>query len=626
MKRRTERSPAHPGMANPAGRQDPLEQQIRTFVKNIAGQTPLYSVRVERAGQGDAFWAEHEGARCFLNSVYDVRREAAAILRDADREANFVILFGFGDGKILAYVAEYFPNLERVYVVEPTTSILMATLRGDAVLDRLRKVPAVTFIWNRRWEEAARELIGLINTNLRKKFAMAFLPSYRSLFKGYYERLSQSIIDHMRQTAVNIRSVEANIFVKTKNIISNLRAKSLDIDAILKRMRGLPAIMVAAGPSLNKNIHLLEAAKKKAFVIAVGSAIKILHSNGVRPHLRAAFSPHPAEDNVFSGIEDFEGIPLLYSNTLYYPVAQKYNAPKIRMTLDNDAISRYFYTRAGQKHTLAGSGGTIANVTFSLLCRTGCSHIVFTGQDMALTGLKMYADGSWSDPAYTGKEEGLIKTRDIYGQELFTTPALYGLKAQFEAVIKQVPPGTIEFINATEGGMPIEGTAVLPLAEVLASLPDRDIQGLIDEAFQEQEEAAGAEAELTELLRKAREDMKRILEINRQRREALQQVKEKHNSMYWIKTALDAIEKEYDAELEKIDFYAQVIKPELASPFEVIRASNQYQGDDIKSKVEAQERILAGYCIRLEEYGNFFLGLLEEQIREPADNAGPEGK
>ncbi|MBP2666664.1 MAG: hypothetical protein H6Q76_1644 [Firmicutes bacterium] len=588
------------------GKVVPFEQQIRSFSKAVASETPRYTVGMERTdGTTLNFMVEQERSRCFLHSLYDTKREMKEMFQGVDREVQTLVIFGMGLGYAVEYAGENFPKLEKVFVVEPSSTMLTTLLRQPEVVRRLSKVPTVTFVWNKPAENVAGELAANIDENVKRKFEMVFHMSYRSLFKGYYETISEKIVEHLRQIQVNTSTVHSNIFFRTQNILHNLRARSVDIQRLLERIKGVPAIMVSAGPSLNKNIHLLEAAKRKAIIIPVGSAVKILHNKGIKPHLRAAFSPYPDENVVFDGIPDYEGIPLLYSNTLDYLVVQKYNAPKARMVMVGDLVSRYFYTLTGSQHTLVEGGGTIANVTFDLLCRAGCGKVIFTGQDLCLSGLKMYADGSWSDPTYTGQEAGLVKTEDIFGQTVFTTKPFYGLKTAFEQAIQQYP--NVEILNATEGGVPLAGAKNVTLQEVLDSLPERpEIDELIRDAFAEEPDAAAAEARLDKTLEEAAEQIVQVLECNDRWYGQLQEMSAKGRGFSRVLSDLNELQRRHDDELAQNQLYGQLIRHELATHFSTIRLGHQYEGDDIEKKIDSTVQILVGQMQKIHEYAGFF--------------------
>jgi len=588
------------------GKAASFEQQLRSFSKAAATETPLFTVAMERTdGAALNFMVEKEQARCFLHSIYDTKREMKEMFQGVDRETQTLVIFGMGLGHAVEYAGENLPKLEKVFIVEPSNTMLTTLLRQPEVVKRLAKVQTVTFVWNKTPEQVSGELAATIDENVKRKFAMVFHLSYRSLFKGYFETISDKIVDHLRAFQVNTATAHNNIYFRTQNILHNLRARSVDIQRLLDRMKGVPAIMVSAGPSLNKNIHLLEEAKRKAILIPVGSAVKILHNKGIKPHLRAAFSPYPDENVVFDGIPDYEGIPLLYSNTLDYLVVKKYNAPKARMVMMGDLVSRYFYTLTGLKHTLVEGGGTIANVTFDLLCRAGCGKVILTGQDLCLSGLKMYADGSWSDPTYTGQEAGLIKVEDIFGETVYTTKPFYGLKTSFEQAITQYPH--IDIVNATEGGVPLAGAKNVSLQSVLDSLPERpEIPELIREAFAEEADAVEAERRLDEAMAQAGEQVVQVLECNDRWVGELQGIAAKKRGFSRVLSDLQEIKRRREEELLANQLYGQLIRHELATEFTTIRQAHQYAGEDVEKKIDSAAQILYAEMRKIHEYAGFF--------------------
>ena len=604
----------HPGATDPTKSPDSFESAIQRFVKAWAAENVLFPVTMERV-EGQANYIVEAGKnRCFLHSAYDRAHEMREMFRGVSPETQILVVYGFGMGDAIVWAGENLPDLERLVVVEPSAQLITTALKYPGVLEKLKKVPVVDFVVNKPVNEAAGFMMGRVEQDYHKKYGFAYHMAHRSLFKGYYEDFSEQVLTYLRRTGVGIRTVEANIFVKTQNILNNLKAPSVNIDELLIRLKGRPAIMVSAGPSLDKNIHLLEKAKEKVFVIAVGSAIKILYNKGIRPHARAAFSPHPDENTVFDGIADFENIPLVYSNTLDYLVVKNYDAPKARMVMDSDPITRYLYEQGGIAHTLVGSGGTIANVTFDLLCRAGCSQIIFTGQDMCYTGLKLYADGSWSDPRLNGMEHGMIKTRNIYGEEVMTSPAFVGLKQDFEAAITRYPHLT--FWNATEGGLPIAGAPAKPLQEVLDAIPDSfDYEAMLQDVFFSQAERSSESEALDAAMCQTLKEVRQILKINVRRQTAIQNAVGDGKNQYRILRELDKVT-EFEAELLQVPFYQNVVQWEISTPLTVIKNAYQYTGDELEKKVWSRLNTLKGSTAKLDEYAGFVNETLSQQVQE----------
>jgi len=580
--------------------------QIQGLLKTLSTQVPLFPLSVKNADDPENLVLEKEGARVFLLSHFDRENELKNMFANVDPEIEFLILFGIGNGQAIEYAKQHFPNLERVVVVEPSVQVLKAALRRNPVVQRIAKAGTVTFMYNKSPEDTAQSLAQNIQENIRKKYGAVFYVSYRTLFPGYYEKMMELLVLQVRQTASNMVVVEHNMFLKTQNVLNNLPVPSLDIEELLSMLRGKPAIMVSAGPSLNKNMHLLEEAKKKCFVVAVGSAVKILHSNGILPHVRAAFSPYPDENVVFDGIDDFQGVPLVFSNTLDFMVVKKYDAPKFRMVMAGDPISRFVYTRSGVKHALVGGGGTIANVTFDLLCRAGCSKVILMGQDLCYTDNNLYAKGSWSNPVVSQGAAGLLPEKDIFGNRVFTSKAFLGLRHDFEQAMKAYAKQGTQFLNATEGGLHLEGSQDLPLEDVLDAITQEvDFGTLIHKAFEQAstiESAEKVEKELDKVL----DGLASILEINEQRRQALQQVLGQEDvALPNVYRQLQEVEK-FEGKLMAIPVYAQVLMPELRSQLFAVKTSHQYKGNDVGEKAKSLSNTLIGYTGKVLEYARFF--------------------
>jgi hypothetical protein len=591
-------------------RNQAMEKQIAEFRKTLAGAKHLFPVKVNKLPEELNYLIQNDVAACNLHSLYNREREMQAMFSQVADDVEVLIVFGLGCAYALEYAADRFSRLERVIVVEPAVDILAKVLANKEVVNRLARVGKITFMFNREAQDVGQEIAALWIQELKTKHAFVYHLPYRSLFRDYFEKMQQVIVRTVQQTQVGISTVEHNIYLKTQNIISNINAPGIDMEELLVELRGKPAIMVSAGPSLNKNIHLLEAAKDKAFVVAVGSAIKILYNKGIRPHARAAFSPYPDENTVFDGIDDFEDIPLLFANTLDYMVVAKYDAPKARMVMVGDEISRYCYETSGQKCLMVTGGGTIANVTLDLLCRAGCSHVIFTGQDLCMTDNRLYADGSWSDPHYTNTQ-GLIEERDIFGNEVFTSKPFAGIRTEMEKVIASYPG--IQFINATEGGLPLVGAPNLKLEEIMEQLPEaQSISLSIKKIFAGSKDNIPA---INKSILQARQEMEQILELNQARIDELRQILSSEAKITDIVVALKGLQK-YEEQMMMIPFYQIVIQAELANHYYSIRMAHQYTGQNLDKQAESLMKTVIGYSQRLAEYGDFMYELIKNKSEE----------
>jgi hypothetical protein len=110
--------------------------------------------------------------------------------------------------------------------------------------------------------------------------------------------------------------------------------------------------------------------------------------------------------------------------------------------------------------------GSVATTALDLACRMEASPVVFVGQDFAYSWDQEYASHTIYHGAYADvREKGKVRTRDIYGEGVYTTDNLIASRDYFVRRMKESPQ--IHFINATEGGILTEGAELLPLRDAL---------------------------------------------------------------------------------------------------------------------------------------------------------------
>src|SRR5204863_1237303 len=79
--------------------------------------------------------------------------------------------------------------------------------------------------------------------------------------------------------------------------------------------QGRPAIVVAAGPSLRRNLHLLKrpGIRDRFVIVAVQTVLKTLLAKGIRPHFVTALDYHEISRRFYEGLtaSDVEGVTLV---------------------------------------------------------------------------------------------------------------------------------------------------------------------------------------------------------------------------------------------------------------------------------------------------------------------------
>ena len=228
-----------------------------------------------------------------------------------------------------------------------------------------------------------------------------------------------------------------------------------------------PMLIVAAGPSLNKQLDLLAQNQDLFTILAVDKVWPILKAQGIKPDVVLALDPHTRPSwphnqvaNETAFCVDLGCAPkVMWSNERNHVVTSC--NPHITAILQE----------IGVRAELLGTGGSVATSAFELAVQLGGNPIVFIGQDLALTGGKDHAEGyphAYSAQMLANRSDNGFDVEGYHGGRVRTERQLLFYKTWFENRIQGL--GDRVVINATEGGAAMAGALQLPFAAVCAEI------------------------------------------------------------------------------------------------------------------------------------------------------------
>ncbi len=590
-----------------------FRQNSPVLYSTLVSEQTYVNTQVEPVADTFNFVLETTQARCFVHSIYNTEREMQQMFAGVDQETEVIVVFGMGTGKAIDYIAGHFPKIKRVIVVEPDLNLFKKVMRELDLFKLMGQVPSLSLILNKTAQESALFFDQLTADLLELNPPMVMHYYFNSIYPRFYDEFQGTLVERLRLRLVNLATKDNFKQAWMVNILRNLKHFNGFCGILMEKLQGLPAIIVSAGPSLNKNMYLLKEVKDRAVIVAVGTAIRILDSNGIVPHIRMAMDGGKGEMQIFETINT-NSATLLYSDQLYYEILPQYEGPVIKMLLDTDALSRYL-AKDNYKYELVASGFSIANTALDFLCRSGCSTIIFMGQDLCYTEGKLYAKGSWKTD--DGKVEfsgaGYIKTTDIFDNKVYTTRPFMGMKSLFEQEILQHPE--IKFIDATEGGLRIENTEVKTLQELVDSelTAKHNIDGLISEAVK-YANINNEAAKIEQAVLSMEKELTKISKLNTNRLAQLKRLQDKWNkgmSHTKFMKDFDAI-LEYDRKLMAIPFYAQVASQQLANIYYALDMRIECNDENPKAQAEGLLKKHFTRTIELREYIDFLQALIGE--------------
>lgn len=388
-----------------------------------------------------------------------------------------LFVFGLGSGIYLKKLLERITRDTYIFVYEPSKEAFVKLLHETAI-EKLWQdnvliiVKGYNDIMFRSFFEC---FIRIDNQNLEKLLS---IPNYSRLYAEDYMWFYHEI-----QRCNNLITVNMNTYIdfardNTRNQIGLLpyfiNSYSL-ADYVLKLPMQMPAIIVGAGPSLEKNVHELKRAKGKALIISIDSSVKILLKEGIVPDINFTIDARKPL-SVFEG-EEVSKIPLCLSGMARMEAAESQKG-KLLFS-GEDGYVKSLMNEYGKQRIELLSGGTVTQSAFSMALLAKLNPIILVGQDLAYTDDMTHAHGSHRTDVQVNEKdcEGDAWVEDINGNMLRTAPNMLLYKKWFEERIVQYPD--VEVINATEGGAKIEGAQVRRLCDVIdevcTSTADYDI-------------------------------------------------------------------------------------------------------------------------------------------------------
>jgi hypothetical protein len=246
--------------------------------------------------------------------------------------------------------------------------------------------------------------------------------------------------------------------------------------SIVGKYAGRPAVVVSAGPSLDKNFELLREIEDKFVIIATDAVLGKMIRSGITPHIVCCLERGlPTYDAYFA--ENLDRYPrecsgiLLISQAVCTPkIYGRWPGPKILIGKGELPLDRWLIadTFGG---TAIRSGSSVAHMCYSAAVSLGASRIALIGQDLAYAddGF-MHAEGVYGPDARRAMRRpetsrGMIKIPGALGGEVFTNDIFLLFLRELEDMVESFG---ISAYDCTEGGALIAGTVAEPFACFIA--------------------------------------------------------------------------------------------------------------------------------------------------------------
>lgn len=405
------------------------------------------------------------GASFRMNSIYHPIFQADTWVEYCDLKdiGKVISIFGFGNGIYIRKLVGKLDEKDIIIIYEPSIDIFMHVLEHYDIVDILMDNRLHIVI------EGINELdfrklleINVYWSNLYSQRRYV-LPQYERIFEISYENFKK-IIKANNDRAVMVQNTDG-LFGKIviENSYKNMKylnESNLLSDYIDAFDKDVPAIIVSAGPSLDKNIEQLKRINKRAVIFVVDRALEYVYQHKIEPDFAVTIDPKKPLCYFAKGYD--VNVPLFTELHSNYELLDVHRGKKI-------FFDAFWYADSLLKNTNkqitlnAPIGKSVATAAFTICIKLGFKRIILIGQDLAYSDIGNATHAGGINTEVNNFEEIIVE--GINGNKVRTRLDWYDFLIWFGDMIGQNPD--IDFIDATEGGAKIKGTKIMTLSDAI---------------------------------------------------------------------------------------------------------------------------------------------------------------
>jgi len=289
--------------------------------------------------------------------------------------------------------------------------------------------------------------------------------------------------------------------------------KSIAIKNFFEKFTNLPAVVVGAGPSLDKSIATLKQNKDKCLIIAVDTALRALIKNDCMPDFVITLDCQKINFKDFAGLDIYD-FYLIYELSVYPAILNWYKGDKLICT----AIGQHTADEYGKNYVkfepnfkiimpyisdigYIQTGGSVSTLALDFARLMNCNPVILLGQDLSYSNLKLHCSDAFDMQDMINNqnkfqtietiifsqlsEKSLITTKGNYEDFVFTDLVLkHYLNWISDAAKLLKEQKNIDVINATLGGAYIPNTKLQTLDKILENKKNINKKKLFEQLSQ----------------------------------------------------------------------------------------------------------------------------------------------
>lgn len=430
----------------------------------------------------------HQEHDIILNSAVDPDYASEVFAEGYQKELHeydVVFMFGLSDGRVLEKLVEKVSNTITFVVYEPNRDMFSVVQKNFDIKDTISKNNVYIYLEKKDENNMERIFHKHVNYYNCNKIRYIVLPNYNLVYSKELEIYRDKLLYVMNECLIqkNTTMTFENEWRESGMLAMQKAVKMQDIYGLKEEMdkydiSGAPAIIVCAGPSLDKNIKEIKRAEGKSFIIVVDAALRATSKYGIQADM---------------GINIDGSVPVrFFDGSKMSQIPMVVCSMSSKMLLEDDSILKFLdgscnavmdrleLELLNRKNQKLLTGGSVSTDAFSLAVYLGFKTIIYVGQDLSYPEGKLHNEVLALGPEQNKEfvkniePERRREVEDVYGNTVLTDIVMEWYRGWFESKLREMPE--INLIDATEGGAKIKGSEIMTLRNAI----DRECQMEID--------------------------------------------------------------------------------------------------------------------------------------------------
>lgn len=420
-------------------------QQCEKLHDSSVYRNDVYSLEKTLSGDLTVCVSDREKKR-YLHSVRNPVMSAEKMVDeyyDANRDSY--VIYGLGMGYHCRELAGRDEDLDITIIENDIGIIQLAMTYMD--MGWYCDHPGIRLVYDADWGELLRQL-----QRGKQPVFLFHRPSVRRI-------RNSEMLERIEQMWVKEDSAKVYGDKLLRNFRFNIEHCVSDLGMVKSSIEGKTAVIIAGGPSLDKNVGLLKEKPQDAVYLAVGAVYRKMSMLEIPIDYVIVTDPKNESVHQVDGMEESE-VPLLILSTAEKGIARKCHARKYLLCQRGfEPAEKY----AGDHFLeLFDTGGSVATAAVDLSLHFGAARLVFVGLDLAFTGKKAHASLAGEQDADDILDNVLVE--DVNGQMIAANRSFVMYREWIE---RRIENAGVQVIDATEGGANIRGAENCSLRDVL---------------------------------------------------------------------------------------------------------------------------------------------------------------